>query len=98
MYLGWIPDYNQYMSIDEVGNEEADIVWRYSACNANRQLKFIQTRVSFSLKDKTVFFFLSFYSVVNMYFEYISLCFVLNLINLFNAYILLFLRVPILFY
>lgn len=35
-YVMLIPDYNQYMSIDEVGNEEAHIVWRYSACNANR--------------------------------------------------------------
>lgn len=71
MYLWRIPDCNQYMSIDEVGNGgRYRYMWRYSACDANSPLKF---KVSFSLKDKTVFFF-SFYLVVNMYFEYISLC------------------------
>lgn len=64
MYLWWIPDYNQYMNIDGVRNEEADILWRYSACDANSQLKFIQTRVSFSLKVKTAFWFLRGFYVV----------------------------------
>lgn len=43
IYSWWIPDYNQHTSVDEVGEEEVDFVWRFSAFNANSQLKLIQS-------------------------------------------------------
>lgn len=61
------------------------------------KLKFIQLRVSFSLKDKTVFCFFILLGCKYVFSIYITV-FVLNLINLFNAYLLLFLRILILFY
>lgn len=60
-YLWRIHNSNQYMSVDEVGNEEADIVWRYSTCNVNSQLNSLK-QITFSLKDETVFFVVVFFS------------------------------------
>lgn len=87
------------MSTDEVGNEEADIVWRYSTLfNVNSQLN---KQVTFSLKDETVFFVVLLFFILlgcKYVFWICITVFVFKLINLFNAYLLLFLRILISFY
>lgn len=70
---------------------------RQILCEGNSQLKLIQTAVSFSLKDKTVFFVFILLGCKYVFWIYITV-FVMKLINLFNAYILLFLCILILFY
>lgn len=82
-----------YIDMDELGKEvdlRQDSTW-----NANSQLKFIQ--VTFSLENKTLFFSFILIGCKYVFSIYITV-FAFKLINLFNAYILLFLHILILFY